>query len=137
MELRLGTGFQSKIELLSVTDNFLHYRAHLVDLDRIDNKVLRFIPVFLSRLFETRRHLFNTVVQNIRETYQHRGCHIPQLQLVNQFFQIDSHSVFTRCNNDMSFVINTKVGGPPTRDVVEFLRIFNTPLSHFSVIQYF
>src|SRR3712207_96903 len=37
----------------------------------------------------------------------------------------------------MSLVINTKVRGSPTRNVVKFLRIFNTPFSHFSVIQYF
>ena len=137
MEFRFGTGFQSEIELLSVADNLFHHRAHLVDLNRINYKVLGFITILFGRLFKAGRHLFNTVVQNIRKTYQHGRSHITQLQLIDQFFQIDSHSVSTRCNNYMTFVINTKVRGTPTCDVVEFLRIFNTPLSHFLLFSVF
>ena len=52
MEFRFGTGFQSEIELLSVADNFFHHRAHLVDLNRINNKVLGFITILLGCLFK-------------------------------------------------------------------------------------
>ena len=120
MQFRFRTRLQSEIEFLSVADNLLHHRAHLVDLNRIDNKVLRLITVFFGCLFKAGRHLFNTIIQNIRKTHQ-RG----------------SRYISTRCNNNMTFVINTKVRGSPTCNVVEFLRIFNTPLSHFSVIQCF
>ena len=52
MEFRFRAGFQSEIELLSVADNFFHHRAHLVDLNRINNKVLGFITILLGCLFK-------------------------------------------------------------------------------------
>ena len=79
MKLRFGTGFQSEIELLSVADNLFDHRPHLINLNRVDDKVLSFITVLFRRLLKTGRHLFNTVVQNIRETQQHGRRYIPQL----------------------------------------------------------
>ena len=79
MKFRFGTGFQSEIEFLSVADNLFYHRTHLVDLNGIDDKILGFITVLFGSLLKTGRHLFNTVVQNIRETQQHGRCHIPQL----------------------------------------------------------
>ena len=137
MQFRFRTRLQSEIEFLSVADNLFYHRTHLVDLNGIDDKILGFITVLFGSLFKTGRHLFNTVVQNIRETQQHGRCHIPQLQLVNQFLQVDGHSISPRCNNNMTCVINTKVRSTPTRNVVEFFRIFNTPLSHFLLFSVF
>ena len=42
------------------------------------------------------RDFFNTIIQNIRKTDQHRSCHIPQLQLIDQLFQIDLNAVLKR-----------------------------------------
>ena len=53
MKFRLRPGFQPKIEFLSMADNLLYHRAHLINLDRIDDKVLRFIAVLLSGLPKT------------------------------------------------------------------------------------
>ena len=109
MQFRFGTGFKSQIKFLAVADYFFNNRAHLVHFNRIDDKILGFISIFFRCLFKTIGSLFNTVIQNIRKTHQHRSRHITQLQLVDQFFQIDGYAIFSRCNNNMTFVINTKV----------------------------
>ena len=114
-----------------MTNDFFYYRTHLVYLDRINDKILGLIPILIRCLLKAVRDFFNTIIQNIRKTDQHRSCHIPQLQLVNQFLQVDGHSISPRCNNNMTCVINTKVRSTPTCNVVEFFRIFNTPFSHF------
>ena len=132
MKFRLRTGLQTQVEFLSMADNLLYNRTHLVHLDRIDDKVLGLIAILFGCLFETIGYLFNPVIQYIREAYQHGGCYIPQLQFVDQFFQVDLYPVFTGSYHYMTFVINTKVGDTPPRNVVEFFRIFNTPFSHFT-----
>ena len=119
MKFRLRPGFQPEIEFLSMADNLLNHRAHLINLNRIDDKVLRFIAVFLSGLSKTRRSLLNPIVQNIGKTYQHRSRYVSQLQLIHQFFQIDADTVFTRCHHYMTFVIDTKVRSAPTCNVVK------------------
>ena len=80
MQFRFRTRLQSEIEFLSVADNLLHHRAHLVDLNRIDNKVLRLITVFFGCLFKAGRHLFNTIIQNIRKTHQ-RGSRTAKIHI--------------------------------------------------------
>ena len=95
-----------------------YFRDALAELPR-DDKVLRFIAVFLSGLSKTRRSLLNPIVQNIGKTYQHRSRYVSQLQLIHQFFQIDADTVFTRCYHYMTFVIDTKVRSAPTCNVIK------------------
>ena len=109
MQFGLGTGFKAQIKFLAMADNFFNNRAHLIHFNRIDDKILGFVSILFGCLFKTIGSLFNTVIQNIRKTHQHRSRHITQLQLVDQFFQIDGYAIFSRCNNNMTFVINTKV----------------------------
>ena len=86
MQLRFGACFQSQVELLPMTDNLLDHRAHLIDLNGVDDKILRLVAIFLRRLLETAGNLFNPVVKNIGKTHQHRSRYITQLQLIHQFF---------------------------------------------------
>ena len=115
-----------------MTDDLFYHRAHLIDLDRINDKVLGLIAILFCSLYETVRYFLDPIIQDIRETHQHRSRDIPQLQLIYQFLQIDRYPVFTRSNYHMTFVVNTKVRNTPPRNVVEFFRIFNTPFSHFT-----
>ena len=56
-----------------------YHRSHLVDLDRVDDKVLRLVAIFFRSDGKAIRNLFDTVIQDIGKTYQHRGCYIPKL----------------------------------------------------------
>ena len=53
MLIRFPDILDNRIEFLSMADNLLYHRAHLINLDRIDDKVLRFIAVLLSGLPKT------------------------------------------------------------------------------------
>ena len=92
-----------------MTDNFLHYRSHLIYLNRVNNEVLSLIAIFFRSLCKAIGDFLNPVVQNIRKTYQHRSGYVPQLQFVYQFLQIDGYSVFSWSYYHMTFVIDTKV----------------------------
>ena len=92
-----------------MTDDFLDNRPHLVHLNWINNKVLSLISIFFRSDSKAVGYLFNTVIQNIWETDQHRSCDIPQLKFINQFLQVDGYTVFTRSYHYMTLVINTKV----------------------------
>ena len=133
MEFRFGASFKTKIKLLSMTDYLFHNRTHLIYLNRVNDEILCFIAILFSSLFKAMGCLLNPIIQNIRKTQQHGSCYITQLQFIDQLLQIDTYAILTRCNNHMTFVIYTKVRSTPTCYVVEFLRIFNTPLSHFNV----
>ena len=119
MQFRFGARFQSKIELLAMADNLLNHRTHLIHFNRIDDKVFRFITILLCRLPETTGNLFDPVVKDVGKANQHGSHHITQLQFVDQLFQINANSIFTRCYYNMTFVIDTKVRSAPTCNVVK------------------
>ena len=119
MQFRFGAGFKTEIEFLSVTDNLLDHRAHLIHFNRVDDKVLGFIAVLFRCLFKAFGYLFDAVVQNIGEAKQHRSCHVTQLQLVYQFFQIHLYTVFAGFDNYVPVLIDTKVRSAPAGDVVK------------------
>ena len=49
-EIAGATGFKTEVEFLPMTDYFFHYRVNLIHLDRINDEVLPFIPVFFCCL---------------------------------------------------------------------------------------
>ena len=130
MKLRLGTGFETEIELASVADNLLNHGLYLISLNRIDYKVLRLVFIFLGSLFETAARLLDTIVENIRKSQKHWGSDITKSQFVHHFPDVDLGIVLTRCDIDITFFINTKIGGAPTINVVELFRVFYSPLFH-------
>ena len=71
MKLWLGTGFQSQVELLSMRDDLLYNRLHLVYLDRIDDKVFPLVTIFLLGLLKTACCLLDAVVEDVWETEQY------------------------------------------------------------------
>ena len=130
MELRLRAGFEPEIVTLSVADNFLYDRAHLVDLHREDDEVLGLIVVFLGSLAEALVRLLNPVVENIREAQQYGSGDMACGQLVDNVLQIDLHAILLRGHINMALLVNTKVIDSPAFDVVELFGVFNAPFLH-------
>ena len=120
MQLRFGTGFQTEIEFLSMADDLLNYRPHLIDLDRIDDEVFAFVFIFFGCFLKAVACLFDAVIQNIGKAHQNWCRYITERQFFHQFFQIYFYAVFTWCDIDMSFLIDTKVVYAPSVDVVKF-----------------
>ena len=71
MKFWLGTSFQSQVELLSMRDDLLYNRLHLVYLDRIDDKVFPLVTIFLLCLLKTAGCLLDAVVEDVWETEQY------------------------------------------------------------------
>ena len=123
VQLRLGTGLYAQVELTSVRDNLLDHGLHLVHLDGIDHVVLTLVVVFLGRLLEAAPGLLDTVVQDIGETQQHRGCHVAQRQFVHHLAQVNLRLVLAGRHIDITLVVDTKVTRAPSVDVVQLAGI--------------
>ena len=76
MQFGLTACFQADVELLAVSDDFLHHLPHLVHLDGINDEIGALVLIFLGRLLEAAGNLVDAVVQDVGETQQHRGCHL-------------------------------------------------------------
>ena len=77
MKFWFGTRLQSEVELLTVRDDFLHNRLHLVYLDRIDDKVFSLVSILFLGFLKTAGCLLNAVVEDVWETEQYRSVDVP------------------------------------------------------------
>ena len=111
-------------------DNLLDDGLHLVHLDGIDHIVLTFVVVFLRGFLETAPCLLDPVVKDIGETEQHGRRDITQRQFVHHLTQIDLRTVFAGCDIDVALLVDAEIGGAPTVDVVELLRVIDGPFLH-------
>ena len=68
VKLRFRTRFKSQVIFLTVTDNLLHHRTHLVHLDGVNNKVFGFIRILLGSFIKAVRSFFDTIIKNIGKT---------------------------------------------------------------------
>ena len=130
MKFGLTAGLQTKVVPLAVADNFLNYGAHLVHLDWENDEMLSLIVVFLASCAETSIGLLDTAVQNIRKAQKHRCCNMLGGKAVNHLLQVYACTVLLGFHIDMSLFVDTKEIYSPSLDVVEFFRIFNSPLFH-------
>lgn len=96
MQLRFGTRFESKVVFFTVADNFLNYRTHLVDLDGVDDKVFSFEFVFFGSACKALRGFFDTVVQYVGKSEQHRRGDVARVEFVDHFFQVDANPILAR-----------------------------------------
>ena len=133
MELRLGTGFQSEVELLSMGNDFFYHGLHLVDLYGVYHEVLTLVVIFLRCFLEAAGSLFYPVVEDVGETQQHRRCDIAQRQLVHHLAQVYLGVVLAGCYIHVSFVVDAEIGCAPSVDVVQLFRVLNGPFLHFCV----
>ena len=134
MKFWFGAGLQSEVEFLSVGDDFLHHGLHLVHLDGVDHVVLSLVVVFLACFFEAAPCLFDAAVENVGESEQHRRCHIAQGQFVHHFSQVYLRGVLAGSHIDVSLFVDAEIGGAPPIDVVELLRVVNSPFFHCSLV---
>ena len=136
MELGLGTGFQSQVELASVRDNLLYHRLHLVHLDGIYHIVLALVVVLLRGFLEAAPRLLDAVVEDVGESQQDRRLYIAQRQFVHHFPEVDLHLVLAGGHKHVSFIIDSEIGSTPAIDVVQFLGILNRPFLHCSCYRF-
>ena len=123
MQLGLGTSLYTQVELTSVRDDLFNNRLHLVHLDGIDHVVLTLVIIFLGCFLETAPGLLDTVVQDIGETQQYRGCHIAQRQFIHHLAQVNLRLVLAGRHIDITLVVDTKVTRAPSVDVVQLAGI--------------
>ena len=131
MELGLGAGLQSQVELAAVADDFLHHRLHLVHFDGVDDEVLPLVAVFLLGLLEAAGRLLDAVVQDVGKPQQDGGGDVAQCEFVHHVAQVYLRVVLTRSDKHIPLLIDTKIRGAPAVDVVELLRILDGPFLHF------
>ena len=109
-----------------------HDGLHLICLYGIDNEILPLEVILCRRLFETAARLFDAVVQNVWKSQKDRWRDISQRQFVHHITQVNLRVVLTWCDINIAAVVDAKVGGAPTIDVVELPRVFNSPFFHSS-----
>jgi len=128
VQLRLAAGLQSEVELASVGDDFLHDGLHLVYLDGVDDVALALVVILLGSLLEARCGLLDAVVENVGEAKEHRRGDVAQLQFIYYLTQIGRLAVLEGRDTHVAFLVDREVRGAPAVDVVELLRVFNSPL---------
>lgn len=128
----LGAGLESKVELLSVADDFFNHGAHLIDLNGKNDEVLGLKFILLGCNFEAFGRLFNPVVQNVGEAEQNGGRNVARGQLVHKLFQVNLYTVFLGTDINVSFFVDAEVTDAPSSDIVQFLGVLDSPFSHFA-----
>ena len=131
---RLRARFQSQVVALAVADDFLYDGLHLVDLDGEDDEVLALVLVLLRRLAEALVGLLYSVVEDVGEAEQDGSRHMARRQLVYDLLEVHLHAVLLGCDIDVPFLVDAEVVDSPAFDVVELLRVLNTPLFHASIL---
>jgi hypothetical protein len=130
VELRLGTGFKTEIELASVRDDLVDDRLHLVDFDGINDIALPLEIVLFLCLLVALSHLLNAIVENIGEAEQHRRGDIAQGKLVHDITQIDLRVVLARRDIDITLLVYSEIRSTPTINIVQLLGVVDGPFFH-------
>ena len=130
VEFGLRAAFETEVVLLAVGDDFLHHRAHLIDLDGIDDEVLALVFVFLLGTLKAGRGFLNAVVEDVGEAQQDRRSDIALCQLAHHFVEIYLGVVLAWTDVGVSFFVDAEIVDAPTFDVVKLLGVFNSPFSH-------
>ena len=120
VELGLGAGLETEVELTAMGNHLVNDGLHLIDLDGIDDVALALVVVLLARLVVAFGHLLDAVVEDVGETEQYGGGDVAQGEFVHQFAQVDVYVVLGGRDIDIALLIDTKIGGAPAFDVVEF-----------------
>ena len=131
MELGLGTGLKTKVKLATMGDDLLYYGLHLIHLDGIDDKVFSLVMILLGSLLKTAAGLLNTIIEYIGEAKEHGWSDISQGQLVHHLSEIYLSLILAWGDIHVTVLIYSKVRGAPSADVIELLRIFDSPFLHF------
>ena len=99
-------------------DNLFYHRLHLVHLNGVYNKVLGLVAIFVGGLFKAARRFLDTVIKNVGEAQQHGRSDVAQGELVHHVAQIDLCVVFARGDIHVALLVDVKIRGAPTVDVV-------------------
>ena len=114
-------------------DDFLYYRLYLIHLDGVNHIILTFVFILLGSLLEATPGLLDSVVEDIGEAEQHWRRDITQSQFIHHFTQVYLRVILTGSDIDIALVIDAKIGGAPSIDVVQLLRVVDGPFLHLVV----
>ena len=130
MEFRLRTRFKSEVVFLTMRNNFLNDRTHLIHLNREDDKVVALEIIFFTCLYKAFVGLLDTVIKNVREAKENGRLNMARCQFVNHFLKIYLYTILTGRNVHVTLIVDAKIVYAPSFDVVELFRIFNSPFTH-------
>ena len=110
--------------------NLLHHGLHLIDLDGEDDDVISLKIVGFGRLFKAVGGLLDAVVEYLRKAEQNRRLGISLYKVIDEFLQVYLVAVLIGSDIDVALIVDTEVAYSPSSDVVNFLRVFNSPFCH-------
>ena len=96
VQFGFAAGFEAEVVLLAVADNLFNHGAHLVYLNRVDDKVVGFVVVLLFGAVEAFCGLLDAVVKDIGEAQQDGRGDVARVEFVNYFLEVYFHAVFAR-----------------------------------------
>ena len=130
MQLRLAAGLETDIVVFAMAHNLLHHGLHLIDLDGEDDDVISLKIVGFGRLFKAVGGLLDAVVEYLRKAEQNRRLGISLYKVIDEFLQVYLVAVLIGSDIDVALIVDTEVAYSPSSDVVNFLRVFNSPFCH-------
>ena len=102
--------------------------ALLIYFDRIDTDVIAAIAVVGDRVLESLVHVAQPVLQDIGEADQDRKGDPAQLQLLDEFFQVDAAlRLFGRMNLNVAVLAHREITFAPARHVIQLTCIDGRP----------
>ena len=96
VQFGFAAGFEAEVVLLAVADNLFNHGAHLVYLNRVDDKVVGFVVVLLFGAVEAFCGLLDAVVEDIGEAQQDERGDVARVEFVHYFLEVYFHAVFAR-----------------------------------------
>ena len=127
-QLRLRSGFEAKLILAAVLEDFFHHLPLLIHLDRVDAAVTRLVVMLGDGVLKGLVHLAQPVLQNFAEADQDGQRDAAQLQVVDQLFEIDAaRRVLVGAHPHVAVGPDREVAFAPTSDIVELAGLGDRP----------
>src|ERR1700674_5463398 len=101
-------------------EDLFHHLALLVNLDRVDAAVAVLVPVLGYGVLERLVHLAQAVLQDFAEADQNRQRNAPELQVVDQFLEVDGAAgILLGVDLQVAVLADREIALAPTGYVVE------------------
>ena len=127
-QLGLRSGFEAELVGAAVLEDFFHHLALLIHLDRIHAAVAGLVIVLGDGVLEGLVHLAQAVFQNFAEADQDGQRDAAELQVVDQFLEIDAaRGVLVGMHPHVAVRFDRKIAFAPTGDIVELARFGDGP----------
>src|SRR5690606_40098292 len=126
IEFGFGAGLEAKVITGPFAEILLDHGTVLVDLHRIDAKVIALVIELADRLFESGLKFTDLAEKQLREPKQDRGVDVSLSQVVNNFFDVRGQVVVLGSFYDqVTFAVHPKITGAPVFYAVGLDGLFN------------